>query len=70
MFAPARPSSPSEELSLPIESELSLPLESGKVVRIPKMTGDDFNLFIETLNLWKRRIVIKPQSAKESAEGA
>ncbi|MEO8428083.1 MAG: hypothetical protein ABI651_13315 [Verrucomicrobiota bacterium] len=38
--------------------ELSLPLENGKVIRIPKMTEDDYNLMIETLKLWKRRIVI------------
>jgi hypothetical protein len=40
--------------------ELSLPLESGKVIKIPKMTEDDYALFIETLQLWKRRIIIKP----------
>jgi len=46
---------------VPALDELSLPLESGKVIRIPKMTEDDYGLFLETLQLWKRRIVIKPQ---------
>lgn len=40
-------------------SELSLPLESGRAVIVPRMTKDDFDLFLETLKLWERRIVIK-----------
>lgn len=47
----------------PISDELSLPLESGKTIRIPKMTEDDYELFLETLQLWKRRIIIKLPSA-------
>ena len=37
--------------------ELWLPLESGDTIKIPTMTEDDFNLMLETLKLWKRRIV-------------
>jgi hypothetical protein len=48
-------------------NDLALPLESGETVIIPKMTEDDYNLFLETLQLWKRRIIIKPQ-AQESSE--
>jgi hypothetical protein len=51
----------------PALDELSLPLESGKMIHIPKMTEDDYELFLETLQLWKRRIIIKT-SIKESAE--
>jgi hypothetical protein len=48
--------------SAPSTDDLSLPLESGKMVRIPKMSEDDYALLLETLQLWKRRIIIKPQS--------
>jgi len=44
--------------------ELSLPLENGKIIRIPKMTEEDFDLFTETLKLWRHRIVIKPHQTK------
>jgi hypothetical protein len=40
---------------------LSLPLENGHFISIPQMSEDDFNLFLETLQLWKRRIVIKSE---------
>lgn len=50
---------------VPALDELSLPLESGKMIRIPKMTEDDYELFLETLQLWKRRIIIKPQSGEQ-----
>ena len=63
---PLRPTSVYEGNSgpsiAPASEELSLPLENGKVVRVPKMTEDDYILFLETLQLWKRRIIIKPQS--------
>jgi hypothetical protein len=38
-------------------SDLSLPLESGRTLQIPTMTEDDYELMMETLKLWKRRIV-------------
>ena len=54
---------------VPALDELSLPLESGKVIRIPKMTEDDYDLFLETLQLWKRRIIIKlPSAAAPTSE--
>lgn len=53
--------------TVPALDELSLPLESGKMIRIPKMTEDDYQLFLETLQLWKRRIIIKPQSTEPPA---
>lgn len=47
--------------------ELSLPLESGKIVKIPRMSEDDYELMLETLKLWKRRIV-EPKAANPVEE--
>ncbi|MBI4664507.1 MAG: hypothetical protein HY735_37415 [Verrucomicrobia bacterium] len=55
------------QLSGLVDADLSLPLESGKIIRIPPMTEDDFELMLETLKLWKRRIV-KPQGAPKVQE--
>ena len=54
--------------AVPSSDELSLPLESGKMIRIPKMTEDDYELFLETLQLWKRRIIIKPQASRSEPQ--
>jgi hypothetical protein len=44
--------------SLSEGKELTLPLETGREVRIPiPMSEEDYELFMETLRLWKRRIV-------------
>lgn len=41
--------------------ELAVPLDNQSVVRVPyPMTEEDFDLLIETLHLWKRRLV-RPQ---------
>jgi hypothetical protein len=42
----------------PTSDDLSLPLGNGKSVRIPKMTEDDYDLFLETLKLWKKKLVL------------
>jgi hypothetical protein len=60
--APAVPLSPQPP------DDLSLPLESGRAIRIPKMTEDDYNLFLETIQLWKRRIIIKPNQEQKSQQ--
>lgn len=40
--------------------DLILPLENGKSVSIPRMSEDDYALLLETLKLWKKRIVEQP----------
>jgi hypothetical protein len=42
----------------PSSDELSLPLDNGKSVRIPKMSEDNYNLFLETLKLWKKKLIL------------
>ena len=44
--------------SEPAQRELSVPLDNDSVVRVPyPMSEEDFDLLIETLHLWKRRLV-------------
>ncbi len=45
---------------MPEQTMLTLPLDDGKSVSVPiGMSEDTFNLFLETLQLWKKRIVAK-----------
>lgn len=50
--------------------ELPIPLEGGLSARIPfPISEDDFKIILETLDLWKKRIVrqvIKPPDSKEN----
>src|SRR5213079_339558 len=42
----------------PSDTELPVPLDDGRIARIPfPMSDDTFQLLIETLELWKRRLV-------------
>ena len=56
---------PPDTLAPPIRpvqrgSNLSLPLGNGDFVVIPKMSKDDFDLFLETLKLWEKKLILTP----------
>jgi len=47
-------------------NELTVPIGDNLAARVPfPMSEDDFKLFIDTLNLWKKKIV-KPKSLPTS----
>ena len=47
------------EHTLTFGGELPIPIESGHVVRVPfPMSQEDYDLVLETLKLWKNRIVM------------
>jgi hypothetical protein len=49
--------------------ELPIPLEGGQTARIPyPISEDDFQILLETLELWKKRIVRQLQKPSESKE--
>ena len=50
--------------------EMPVLVGPGKVARIPfPMTEEDFDLFIGTLNLWKKKLVKKPDQPTPKVEG-
>ncbi len=55
--APAAPPENGSSLSMP-RRELPVPLDNGLVASVPyPMTEEDFSLLIDTLQLWKKRLV-------------
>lgn len=51
--------------------ELPIPLGNGHVARVPfPMTEEDFNLFVGTLNLWKKKLVYVPDPFMQSVQDA
>lgn len=57
---------PAESPAAYAAEALTLPLENGRAVTIPPMSEDDYNLLIETLKLWKRRIIV-PKAEEHSS---
>ena len=47
-----------------ITAELPIPIAEGRVARVPyPMAEEDFNLFLETLKLWKKKLVKAPETS-------
>lgn len=63
------PDSPSKNTvtqTLIASNELPVPIGEGMVARVPfPMSEEDFELFIGTLNLWKKKLVKKPDPPKQ-----
>jgi hypothetical protein len=50
-------------------NELPVPIGEGRVARVPfPMSEEDFDLFIGTLNLWKKKLTAKPTKPIETMD--
>jgi hypothetical protein len=70
-IAPKPANHASDNLILPTQSisrgsNLSLPLGNGDFVVIPKMSKEDFDLFMETLKLWEKKLILPQEAAVPS----
>jgi len=60
------PPPPSGWTDLLKPNELAVPIGDGMVARVPyPMSDDDFELFVATLKLWKRKLVKTPATSEE-----
>jgi hypothetical protein len=68
LFSPSSPAlDPFSKFFLEQKKMLPVPLGSGGTVQIPyPMSAEDFTLLMQTLKLWKKRIVQEPEEASEA----